>query len=148
MSLKSHGSMQLGHVAVVSQIIDRRNILISHANWSPINGRRGQIENNVAAQDVSENNDWSRVRIWYAPIGKLGTTAFPVNGFIYPEQRSGVPARHWTGAEPVVAGSKEPDNKLFAEDLQAELAQRARFEKRHPEERADPIGELLDSLGS
>jgi len=59
-------------------------VLLTHANWSPIEGRRGQIERNVRAVDVSPANDWSEVRVWYDPIGDLGTTAWPVEGFIYP----------------------------------------------------------------
>ena len=39
--------MPMGHVAVVKKIVNDREILIDHANWSPINGRRGQIEDNV-----------------------------------------------------------------------------------------------------
>lgn len=85
MSFRPHGNMELGHVAAVSRVIDSRTVLLRHANWSIIDGRRGQIENDVRAVDVSENNDWSAVRVWYAPIGALGTTAWPVNGFIYPE---------------------------------------------------------------
>jgi surface antigen len=75
--------MPIGHVAVVSQIVSDREILINHANWSPINGRRGQIERNVRVLDVSANGDWSQVRVWYAPIGALGTRVNPVRGFIY-----------------------------------------------------------------
>lgn len=86
MSFAPHGRMELGHVAAVSRVIDSRTVLLRHANWSPIDGRRGQIEDNVRAVDVSEANDWSEVRVWYAPIGNLGTTAWPVNGFIYPEK--------------------------------------------------------------
>ncbi|CAM4068635.1 Peptidase C51 domain-containing protein [Novosphingobium lubricantis] len=86
MSFRPYGSMQLGHVAAVSRVIDSRTVLLRHANWSPIDGRRGQIEDNVRAVDVSPDNDWSQVRVWYAPIGGLGTTAWPVNGFIYPEK--------------------------------------------------------------
>ena len=100
LSLPSHGSMELGHVAVVREILDDRNILISHANWSPINGQRGQIERRVAARDVSPGNDWSRVRIWYAPIDNLGTTAFPVNGFIYPARAAKQTGRQWASARP------------------------------------------------
>src|SRR3546814_1663173 len=58
--------------------------LISHANWSPIHGRRGQIERNVRVVDVSDAGDWSLVRVWYAPIGDLGTRTNPVQGFLYP----------------------------------------------------------------
>jgi len=83
MALKPHGNSRLGHVAAVSKIIDSRTILIRHSNWSPINGRRGQIEDNVRAVDVSDANDWSEVRIWYAPIQALGGSHWPVQGFIY-----------------------------------------------------------------
>ncbi len=76
-------AMPIGHVAVVSQIVSEREILISHSNWSPINGRRGQIERNVRAIDVSAAGDWSQVRVWYAPIRDLGTRVNPVRGFIY-----------------------------------------------------------------
>jgi surface antigen len=84
MAFQPYGSMTLGHVAAVSRVIDSRTVLLRHANWSPIDGRRGQIEDDVRAVDVSPDNDWSQVRVWYAPIQKLGTTAWPVAGFIYP----------------------------------------------------------------
>jgi surface antigen len=83
MALKPHANSRLGHIAAVSKIIDSRTILIRHSNWSPIGGRRGQIEDNVRAVDVSEANDWSAVRIWYAPIQALGGSHWPVQGFIY-----------------------------------------------------------------
>lgn len=83
MALKPHGNSRLGHVAAVSRIVDSRTILIRHSNWSPIGGRRGQIEDNVRAIDVSEAGDWSAVRIWYAPIQALGGSHWPVQGFIY-----------------------------------------------------------------
>jgi surface antigen len=83
MAFRPHGNMELGHVAAVSRIIDGRTVLLRHSNWSPINGRRGPIEDDVKAIDVSPNNDWSQVRVWYAPIGDLGGTAWPVHGFIY-----------------------------------------------------------------
>ncbi len=83
MSFSPHGAMTLGHVAMVSRIIDDRTVLLRHANWSPIDGRRGNVELDVRAVDVSPDNDWSEVRVWYAPIGDLGTTHWPVNGFIY-----------------------------------------------------------------
>ena len=147
LSLPSHGSMQLGHVAVVRQIIDDRNILISHANWSPINGRRGQIERSVAARDVSAANDWSLVRIWYAPIDKLGTTAFPVNGFIYPARPATQSGRQWASAKPK-SQSRMPNQKLFDRRLKAELAQSAEEERPNDAGSTDLIGELLDRVGS
>jgi hypothetical protein len=41
---KKTGVMTRGHVAVVSQVLTDRIVQITHANWSPINGRRGQVE--------------------------------------------------------------------------------------------------------
>ncbi len=89
MAFQPYQNMVLGHVAAVSKVIDSRTVLLSHSNWSPINGRRGQIENNVQAVDVSPQNDWSQVRVWYGPMQALGTTAWPVHGFIYPERANG-----------------------------------------------------------
>jgi surface antigen len=84
MAFRPSGNSRLGHVAAVSKIIDSRTVLIRHSNWSPINGRRGQIEDNVRAIDVSPDNDWSEVRVWYAPVQALGGTHWPLSGFIYP----------------------------------------------------------------
>ena len=68
MAFIPHNGMRLGHVAVVSEIIDARTIAVTHANWSPINGTRGQIERDVEVRDVSEAGDWSAVRVWFAPL--------------------------------------------------------------------------------
>jgi hypothetical protein len=84
-----HGKMRLGHVAAVRRVVDDRTIIISHANWSTIGGVRGHIEEDVRAVDVSEANDWSRVRVWYTPNEALGSTEWPVHGFIYPKQQRG-----------------------------------------------------------
>lgn len=88
LTFKPHGSMVLGHVAAVSRIVDERTILVTHSNWSPIDGRKGQIEKDVKVVDVSEDGDWSAVRVWYAPLQDLGTTSWPVHGFIYPDNKA------------------------------------------------------------
>src|SRR5215217_6067770 len=75
--------MQLGHVAVVSQVLTDRVIQITHANWSRIGGARGQIEKDVTVIDVSPSGDWSMVKVWYDPIRDLGTSTYPTHGFIY-----------------------------------------------------------------
>ena len=84
MSFRPHGNMRLGHVAAVRRIVDKRTLIISHANWSTIDGGRGHIEEDVRVVDASEANDWSRVRVWYTPNAALGGTEWPLNGFIYP----------------------------------------------------------------
>jgi surface antigen len=90
MSFQRTRKMPLGHVAMVSEIVSDREVLLTHANWS----RRGGIERNVRAIDVSEAGDWSQVKVWYGPSGGLGTSVYPVNGFIYAEQET--PAAAWT----------------------------------------------------
>jgi surface antigen len=75
--------MHLGHVAVVSQVLTDRIIQITHANWSIIDGGRGQVEKNVTVIDVSPAGDWSQVKVWYDPSRDLGATVYPTYGFIY-----------------------------------------------------------------
>ncbi len=89
LAFQPHGNMRLGHVAAVRRVVDDRTIIISHANWSTIGGVRGHIEEDVRAVDVSEDNDWSRVRVWYTPNAALGSTQWPAHGFIYPKRRRG-----------------------------------------------------------
>lgn len=79
LNLPGSGRMRLGHVAVVSKIVNDREILLNHANWS----RRGGLERDVRAVDVSEKGDWSRVKVWFAGTADLGTTTYPAFGFIY-----------------------------------------------------------------
>lgn len=80
---KPTGRMRLGHVAVVSQVLTDRIIQITHANWSIIEGERGQVEQNVTVIDVSPAGDWSEVKVWYDPSRGLGSTTYPTYGFIY-----------------------------------------------------------------
>ncbi|MBC6980203.1 CHAP domain-containing protein [Caulobacter sp. 17J80-11] len=72
---------RLGHVAVVTQVLTDRIVLVSHANWG---GSRGKIEEGVTMVDVSPAGDWSRVKVWYKPAGNLGGSVYPTYGFIYP----------------------------------------------------------------
>lgn len=79
LTLPGFGKMYNGHVAMVSKVVNDREVLLTHANWS----RRGGIERNVRAIDVSEKGDWSRVKIWFGGIGDFGKTTYPAYGFIY-----------------------------------------------------------------
>jgi len=82
LAFSSTARMRLGHVATVSAIVSDREVLLTHANWS----RRGGVETNVRAVDVSEAGDWSQVKVWYGPNGGLGTSSYPTKGFIYAHQ--------------------------------------------------------------
>lgn len=79
LAFASSRSMPVGHVAMVSKVVSDREVLLTHANWS----YRGGIERDVRAIDVSPNNDWTDVRVWYGPTGGLGLRSNPAKGFIY-----------------------------------------------------------------
>ena len=80
---RPQGQMRLGHVAVVSQVLTDRIIQVTHANWSPIDGGRGKIEQNVTVVDVSPGGDWTQVKVWYDPLRDLGSTTYSTYGFVY-----------------------------------------------------------------
>jgi surface antigen len=73
-----------GHVSVVSRVVSRREIWVTHANWV-----HGVVTQDQPVNDVSSANDWTKVRVWWAPSGRLGATLYAVLGFILPERRLG-----------------------------------------------------------
>jgi hypothetical protein len=91
MAFKATRSMPMGHVGMVSKIVSDREVLIDHANWSTIGGRRGHIERGARVIDVSAAGDWSSVRVWYATIGDMGRSAYPLHGFIYNKPATELP---------------------------------------------------------
>lgn len=95
---KPQGAMRLGHVSVVSKVVTERVIQVTHANWSLLDGHRGQVEENVTVVDVSSSGDWSQVKVWNDPSRDLGTTVYPTYGFIY--------ARQATDQNPILAAAR------------------------------------------
>jgi surface antigen len=77
LSFQENGRMPLGHVAVVSGVQDSRTILIDQSHWNS----RG-ITRDIAVKDVSENNDWSAVRVQLGR-GEVFGSIYPTHGFIY-----------------------------------------------------------------
>jgi len=80
MVFNTRKQMRSGHVAVVKRVLSDREVIIDHANW----GRDGRIYLNAPVIDVSENNDWSLVRVWNTRAGTMGTTTYALKGFIEP----------------------------------------------------------------
>ena len=89
------GRLPLGHVAVISRVVEKRVVMLTHANWSRQNGERGHAEQDVTLYDVSRGNDWSDVKVWYRDSNGLGGGIYPVQGFIYGgKAASGLTARN------------------------------------------------------
>ncbi len=84
LSFRPNGRMPLGHVAVVTGVQDSRTIVIDQSHWNS-NG----IVRDVVVKDVSEDNDWSAVRVELGHGGAFGSI-YPTHGFIYPRADKGV----------------------------------------------------------
>ena len=78
MSFRANGRMPLGHVAVVSKVINSRNVEIDQANWAS----RGRVSRNIDVVDVSPDNDWTAVRVAVGDSDVFGSI-YPTYGFIY-----------------------------------------------------------------
>ena len=82
LNFRANGSMRMGHVAVVNQVVDSRTIEIDHANWGGPGAVRGGISRDIYVVDVSPSNDWSAVRVALGHSGEFGSI-YPTFGFIY-----------------------------------------------------------------
>jgi hypothetical protein len=85
--------MPLGHVAVVTQVLSARKLLVDHANWPTAMEPHGAISRDVQVVDVSADNDWTEVRVQFGEGGPLGSV-YPANGFIYGWTEAGVRIAH------------------------------------------------------
>jgi hypothetical protein len=77
------GSKRLkrGHVAVVTEIVGPREIVVDQANWQ----NKGEIDHATPVLDVSARNDWSKVRVWDIRSGTFGSHIYAISGFIAKE---------------------------------------------------------------
>lgn len=80
MVLRGYRRNDRGHVAVVKAILGDREIVIDHANWL----NDGKIYLDQPVRDVSPDNDWSAVKVWYSPGSQYGARTYTVQGFILP----------------------------------------------------------------
>jgi len=75
--------MTHGHLAVVKNIIDQRQIDVTQSNWGSGWQTRRVIYDLLRVQDVSTNNDWTLVRFWNRDAKVFGFP-YPAKGFVYP----------------------------------------------------------------
>ena len=76
MNFASSRAMPMGHVAVVSSVINAREVLVDQANWV-----RNRITQDTRVVDVSARGDWSKVKVdnGNGSLGRVNS----VYGFIY-----------------------------------------------------------------
>jgi len=77
------GRLPSGHVAVVSQVMGARQVLVTQANWV-----HHRVSEDQPVIDVSPSNDWSMVRVWWPPSGQMGVSDYPAYGFVRPDRPS------------------------------------------------------------
>lgn len=156
LAFRANGPMALGHVAVVSKVLDDREILVRHANWSS----PGLIEEDVRVVDVSDEGDWSQVRVWFSPNGQMGARTNPTFGFIYgrkaklhpfkPNESLGMSSRLASGptSGPAVVASAAPRQTTMAR-LAPSKPMRGPRSAAAPVVQADPfIVEYADASGA
>ncbi len=80
LAFRANGRMRLGHVAVVRDVVNSREVVVDHANWP--GGGWGGVSHGVVVVDVSEANDWTAVRVQLPNRGEFGSV-YPTYGFIY-----------------------------------------------------------------
>lgn len=80
--LSKTSKMTSGHVAVVKSIVNSRKITVTHSNWGNNRTRRKVIYYAMPVEDISANNDWTRVRFWNYEEGVYGFP-YAAKGFIY-----------------------------------------------------------------
>jgi len=89
MAFSPTSRMQLGHVAVVQEVLSPRKVLIHHANWGGPGISRGSIMAGVSVVDVSLRNDWSSVRVQVGQYQESFGSIYPIQGFIYDRPDNG-----------------------------------------------------------
>jgi surface antigen len=106
LAFTSNGRMRLGHVSVVSRVINAREIEVDHANWGAY---RGAVSRGVPVVDVSANNDWTAVRVGLANGEDFGSV-YPTFGFIYDRPDNGVRVASSSRPAPALALNPAPSD--------------------------------------
>lgn len=105
LSFRSVRGMPLGHVALVSRVVDEREIEIDHNNWLGVGPVRG-----ASVIDVSPKNDWTAVRVANRPGARVYGRVYPTDGFIHARA---------PGSEPPMVAARTPEEAPRREPLRA-----------------------------
>lgn len=80
--LSRTNKLRRGHLAVVTDIVNPREINVTHTNWGSDWFTRRVTYESVRVQDVSPANNWTSLRFWNNAEGVYGFP-YPAQGFIY-----------------------------------------------------------------
>jgi surface antigen len=122
LNFRANGRMRMGHVAVVSNVVDSREIEIDHANWAGPGAVRGGVSRNITVVDVSPSNDWSAVRVALGHTEQFGSV-YPTYGFIYDRPDRGVMVANDTTAPARALNTPPADLRPATERFAAASAQ-------------------------
>ena len=132
LNFRSTGRMRMGHVAVVTNVVDSRHIEIDHANWSG----PGRVTRDIDVVDVSPDNDWTAVRVALGRSDDEFGSVYPTYGFIYDRPDNGVMVAN-SGITPVPLLNPAPADYRSASDrISAATAETA------PEEVAEAVDDV------
>lgn len=111
LNFRANPRMRLGHVAVVSNVIDARTVEIDQANWRNGSTRHGgAVSRSTLVVDVSPNNDWTAVRVGLDHAGDYGSI-YPTYGFIYARPDNGTEvATNTAAAAPAETNNSAPSD--------------------------------------
>jgi hypothetical protein len=117
LNFRASGRMRLGHVAVVTQVLNSREVEIDHANWWGPGAGRGGISRGIPVVDVSDNNDWSQVRVGLGHSGTFGSV-YSTYGFIYDRPDRGTMVANNMPHAPMVRVATGPEDDEVAEAVE------------------------------
>jgi surface antigen len=83
MVLSKTRRLRYGHLAVVTRVLNSREIEVTHTNWGSSRESRRMVYKAMRVKDVSKWNDWSRAIFWNAQTNAFGSP-YQVSGFILP----------------------------------------------------------------
>ena len=98
LNFRANARMRLGHVAVVSEVINSRMVRIDQSHWN-----RNGVSRDISVIDVSPDNDWSAVRVALGRGESYGAI-YPTYGFIYSRPDNGTVVAATSDAPMIDAG--------------------------------------------
>jgi hypothetical protein len=109
LNFRNNSRMHLGHVAVVTEVVSPREVLVTQANWGGPGYGRGGISAGVSVVDVSPSNDWTAVRVALGHTEKYGSV-YPTFGFIYGHPSDSTRIADAVGAAPQLLSDQAPSD--------------------------------------